>query len=332
MLPYLKEDVVVIPDRKLASTLINKGSYGKPISGGSSELSLLEAAYLLECDRLEVKRSRKGRKASHHDLLASGISSRSRFMEDYLVFRDMRNRGINIQGGGNRTFMSYPRGQGPRKGRADSWIMVFREHDPVTILELLQESMKRTGMRMDLLSAVVDGDWDLTYYQVKGPLFDINGSIDHDILTIKEDHHREIPGGGMLAWEGELVSFARKEGMGSDIHDTLALSSQEANWLTGSGDVEDRSMKDAVYSDLVNRGYLVKTGFKYGSHFRAYSSGSIEEHSDLLVHCVEPDQKFTWEELSRAIRLSHSVKKRMLFAMHEKRTGVRYLEIEWTRP
>ncbi len=332
MLPYLKGDVVVIPDRKLASTLINKGSYGKPSPGGSSELSLLEAAYLLESDRLDVKRSRKGRKASHHDLLSRGISSQSRFMENYLVFRDIRNRGINIQGGGDRTFMSYPRGQGPRKGRADSWIMVFREHDPVTVHGLLQESIKRTGMRMDLISAVVDGDWDLTYYQVKEALSNREMSVEHDTLTIKEEDHREIPGGGMLAWEGELVSFARKEGMGSDIHDTLALSSQEANWLTGAGQVDDRSLKDAVYSDLVDMGYLVKTGFKYGSHFRVYSSGSIDEHSDLLVHCVDHAQKFTWEELSRAIRLSHSVKKRMLFAILEKGEGVRYLEIEWTRP
>jgi len=82
----------------------------------------------------------------------------------------------------------------------------------------------------------------------------------------------------------------------------------------------------------MERGFVVRTGFKYGTHFRVYTSGSIEEHSDILVHLVERDAKISWEALSRAIRLSHSVRKRMLFASIGKRKRVDYLEIRWTRP
>jgi tRNA-intron endonuclease len=58
MLPYLKGDKVIVPDRKMASTLINKGNFGKPMKGGGLELTILEAAYLVGCQRLEVKSSR----------------------------------------------------------------------------------------------------------------------------------------------------------------------------------------------------------------------------------------------------------------------------------
>ena len=105
-----------------ASFGVNKGCFGSPLSGGGSELSLVEAAYLLENDRLKVKRSRKGRDADLPFLLKRGISKDPRFMENYLVFRDIRNRGLIVQGTERNCFVTYPRGKRPSNGKADAWI------------------------------------------------------------------------------------------------------------------------------------------------------------------------------------------------------------------
>ncbi len=333
MLPYIKGDTILVPDRKTASTLINKGCYGKPLSGGVTELSLIEAAYLVESKRLEVKRSKSGKKLDHHELLVRGMASGRRFLENYLVFRDIRNRGMNIQGDGDRTFMVYPRGQGPKNGKADNWIMVFREHDSVDIEELFTEARRREGMRMGLLAAVVDGDFDVTYYSIStsmgpGPL-----PLGNMKIEFTSEEAAEVPGGGLLSFKGPIMKVGSDEGLGTDLNGTLAYSNEESAYLTGvvrNEDVDD--LKDVVYRDLRSRGALVRTGFKYGTHFRVYTSGSIEDHSDLLVHCTDHGKLHTWEGLARAIRLSHSVRKRMVYAFSRTKGEPAYLELNWTRP
>jgi tRNA-intron endonuclease len=59
---------------------------------------------------------------------------------------------------------------------------------------------------------------------------------------------------------------------------------------------------------------VAKTGFKFGSHFRVYKGGGIEGHAPFLVHVVPQGFTSTWTEISRAVRLAHSVRKHMLFS------------------
>jgi tRNA-intron endonuclease len=48
-------------------------------------------------------------------------------------------------------------------------------------------------------------------------------------------------------------------------------------------------------------------------------------HSDLLVHAVAGNASLPMSTISRSVRLSHSVKKKMLFGcVHS--TGIHYLE------
>jgi tRNA-intron endonuclease len=72
--------------------------------------------------------------------------------------------------------------------------------------------------------------------------------------------------------------------------------------------------KMAVYEDMKSRGFIVKTGFKYGSHFRAYDSDPEKSHAKYLVHAVSSGYVSAWPEISRAVRLSHGVRKEILFA------------------
>lgn len=90
----------------------------------------------------------------------------------------------------------------------------------------------------------------------------------------------------------------------------------------------------AAYSDLRERGYVVKTGFKFGAHFRVYERGSVpgEEHSDFMIHAVPEYYEFTMTEFSRIVRLAHSVKKKFWLAVVDNEGDITYYETKRVKP
>jgi tRNA-intron endonuclease len=83
-----------------------------------------------------------------------------------------------------------------------------------------------------------------------------------------------------------------------------------------------------VYEDLREKGLVVKTGFKFGSHFRAYERiESVKRipHSLYLVDFVENGHEFILPDLSRSVRLANSVRKEMVFAYDE--NGIHYFSV-----
>ncbi len=89
-----------------------------------------------------------------------------------------------------------------------------------------------------------------------------------------------------------------------------------------------------TYEDLRERGYIVKTGFKFGAHFRIYKRGDVpgEAHSTYMVHCVPEYYNLTMTELSRIIRLGHSVKKRVWIAVVDNEGDLTYYEARRIKP
>jgi len=96
----------------------------------------------------------------------------------------------------------------------------------------------------------------------------------------------------------------------------------------------DLLLKHATYSDLRSRGYVVKTGLKFGSHFRVYERGEKpgEAHSKFLVHAIPEGAKLTPTELARLVRLAHSVKKKIFWAIVDDEGDITYYSISRERP
>jgi tRNA-intron endonuclease len=97
---------------------------------------------------------------------------------------------------------------------------------------------------------------------------------------------------------------------------------------------EDLFPKYLVFKDLRNRGYIVKTGFKYGSEFRLYERGKSpgNGHSDYLVKVVSEDHEITVSDFSSYVRVAHGVNKKLLFAVVDEENDITYYDVEWTRP
>ncbi|HDI13114.1 MAG: tRNA-intron lyase [Hadesarchaea archaeon] len=94
------------------------------------------------------------------------------------------------------------------------------------------------------------------------------------------------------------------------------------------------TLKYTVYSDLRSRGYIVKTGLKFGAHFRVYDRGERpgEAHSKFLVHAVPEGIKLTPTEIARAVRLAHSVRKKILWAVVDDEGDITYYSLTRERP
>ncbi len=90
---------------------------------------------------------------------------------------------------------------------------------------------------------------------------------------------------------------------------------------------ENFDLKFLVYKDLRDRGYVVKTALKYGSHFRVYRKG-MEEHADWLVWVVSENQKLFPNDITSRVRVAHGVRKKMIMAVVDEDNDVVYYQIE----
>jgi len=97
---------------------------------------------------------------------------------------------------------------------------------------------------------------------------------------------------------------------------------------------KDFSRKYWVYRDLKDRGFCVKTGFKFGSHYRVYSRGDKpgKGHAVWLVHAIPEEYVAEFSVVSRAIRLAQNVRKKMIYAVVDKEGDVTYYKFERITP
>lgn len=102
---------------------------------------------------------------------------------------------------------------------------------------------------------------------------------------------------------------------------------------------EEFDHKYTVYSDLRERGFIVKSGFKFGSHFRVYPRGvnpytegdkRERQHTKYLVHAVPENYTMSFQEMSRAARLAQNVRATMLWGVVDTENDVTYYEVERT--
>lgn len=95
-----------------------------------------------------------------------------------------------------------------------------------------------------------------------------------------------------------------------------------------------------VYEELRERGLLVRTGFKFGCDFRVYDRGvqlrkgpkSQKEHTKWIVFAVPEDYTCSFQELSRAVRLAHNIRAKMLWAIVDNENDITYYQVTRHKP
>jgi tRNA-intron endonuclease len=191
-------------------------------------------------------------------------------------------------------------------------------------------------------------------------------------MTIKGGWEGELLENRVIIWSKEAIQLYEDSGYGKpqpeENPDRLELELVEAAYLVEKGKLkilakpEGKKKKKAidfkelleigsknvnqfhpqyvVYRDLRERGYLVKTGYIFGSHFRVYERGvklksgpkAPHEHTKFVVHCVPEEAAFSLPEMSRAVRLAHNIRATFVWAVVDRENKVTFYEIKRLTP
>lgn len=337
----------VVAGKNAIEELYKKGFHGRP-KNNKLELTLIEAAYLLYREKLEISES--GKELAFRDFFKKAATIEPAFELKYIVYKDLKERGYYVQPSAV-DFRVYPRGSNPGSGPAKILVYVQSERVPLKVKELLQSLKTAENMRKQLVLAVVDEESDITYYEVKSsklhggmektyPELTADATFLEDRIVIWEKSASEtLFNNGFFGkpLDQERLQLSLVEGGYLLDEGVLKIHSMESDEIPGiddfiekaSGIEKDFSLKFAAYSDLRSLGFVPKTGFKFGTHFRVYKKvKSLEKlpHSEFLIHAIPNNYEFSLPVMSRAIRLSNSVHKRMIFAV-EKAEQINYIDI-----
>lgn len=148
--------------------LYNQSRYGTILENGKLQLSLLEALYLIEKNKLEVLDS-KNKLIDFEHFLKRATKLETNFWIRYCVFKDMRNRGYIIKTAlkFGADFRVYDRGIKPGEDHARWIIYPVHEGSSLTWYEFAAKNRVAHSTKKRLMMGIVDDEGDVTYYEIK---------------------------------------------------------------------------------------------------------------------------------------------------------------------
>ncbi len=263
--------------------ILAKGHFGE-IKGNILYLQPEEVLYLVDVRNAELK---KDGRALDFNEAARAFGIKGKMLARYLTYKDWRDRGLVIKG--------------PEFLKRESTKTPIKRYPPGTL------KMKP--------------------YKLEGVFYP------EDLTTIvsSREDAREIY---LQHWFGQYGTY-KVSNRGSlnklDVYETIFLLDNGNLKVSNFTRAEifahaAKRRKDFpklydVYADWRSKGYVVKTGFKFGTHFRIYFPGARPDnneewsHSKHVVHVFPRDVKLLISEWARAIRVAHSVRKTFILAI-----------------
>ena len=275
-----------VVDQSTKDTLRN-GHFGI-IENGMLLLTPEEALYLMDVRHARCITA-NGITEMKFNMVASEFSKSKKFMARYFTYKDWRDRGLIIKEVKNQKDSSKYQMQ-VKKYRSGQFSLkginisgVFFPADMTTVID-----DENNG------KAIYEQYWFGQYgtYKVKG-----HGALNK--LDIYETIF--LIDNGVL----RISNFSKK-----NISETAKRRRPDFQKLYD------------VYADWRGKGYVIKTGFKFGTHFRLYFPGAQPVkpdgswiHSMHVIHVFPRDMKLLISEWARVIRVAHSVRKTFILAI-----------------
>lgn len=344
------DDRVLVEDEKEGNTLYNKGYFGAPLSGGGLELTLTEALYLLEADRMDIF-DVSGEQAYKEEIMEKLLDDDKGMAIKYPLYRDMRMRGYVLKEATSPAhYRVFPRGGGPSKTPSLYWLVAKAETDKFSISDIEKISLRVEQLKKSLLIGLVDEEVDLTYYKIS--TIDLKGK---GYKIPNEPAYKAFVAGNRGFVKGDLDELHNKGFYGRDMGKELQISLLEALYLKEEGVLnifngfngkemdtdslrehaeniqKDFNLRYSIYRDLRSKSLIPKTGFKYGTVFRCYIGSPEDFHAQYMIQPVKKDFECSWYDISRSVRVAHSVRKTFIFA-RDKDDGKTYIKIERQTP
>ncbi len=164
----IKGKVIIEKEFSKAQSLNNRSCFGE-IKGGNSprlELSLFEALYLLEDEKISIKKNNK--KVSINSLINEAEKTQDDFYSKYCVFKDLRTRGYILKTAlkFGADFRVYDKGVRPGKKHARWLLYCANENEKMTWKQFSAMNRVSHSTKKALLVGIVDSEGDVTYYEI----------------------------------------------------------------------------------------------------------------------------------------------------------------------
>lgn len=276
-----KEKKLFVKDPSSIGSLSN-GFYGK-LENGIIFLNPIEALYLLDMRNAICFDLDSNKEVSFSEL--ANIFYEKKQHSKYFSYCAWRERGLIVKDLNSITLKNYKKSspikyEGKKTGfKLFDCSVYFSKDDLVSILDDKEKGQK-------IYSSYWFGQAGLYKAEHKGLItkFDIFETIflaKHCKIKIKNYSLEEI------------FQFARKK-------------------------IKDFDRIYEVYEDWRLNGFILKTGFKFGAHFRIYfpkNENNTFEHSKHVLEVFSRTNKQIIYKWARGIRLAHSVKKTFVLAI-----------------
>jgi len=156
---------MVVTGGEDAKNLHEQSHFGEFTKEGKIQLSLVEALYLLEKGKIEVK----GKKRLKFDELVKLAQENEKgFWVRFCIFRDIRDKGYIIKTAlkFGAPFRIYERGVKPGEDHAKWIVYPVHERETLTWYEFAAKNRVAHSTKKRLLIGIVDDEGDVTYYEV----------------------------------------------------------------------------------------------------------------------------------------------------------------------
>ncbi len=275
----------IVADDQSTKDILKNGFIGREAKG-RLDLAVEEALYLIDVRNANCTCS--GKPITFNEIAAKFWSSK-KFTARYFTYKDWRDRGLIIKN--------------PKIKYAEPGKIAAKAY-PEATLQLPARKLRGIFFKTDLITIIDDNEGGKELYE--------------------------------KAWIGQYGSYkAADRGQLNklDIYETLFLIEHGILTVENIGKMELVDVATArradfpklyeVYKDWREKGYVIKTGFKFGTHFRVYFPGAkpINNgdkswiHSKHVIHVFPKESKLLISEWARVIRVAHSVRKTFILAV-----------------
>ncbi|NQU98317.1 tRNA-intron lyase [Candidatus Woesearchaeota archaeon] len=159
---------VIIESSEEAQTVYNNGIYGTLLEDKKLQLSLQEALFLMEKQKISIFDSRN-KTFTFERFVKRATNIEPTFWIRYGVYKDMRSRGYIVKTAlkFGADFRVYDRGIKPGEDHARWVVYPVHEGSTLTWYDFAAKNRVAHSTKKRLMMGVVDDEGDVTYWEIK---------------------------------------------------------------------------------------------------------------------------------------------------------------------
>ncbi len=210
------------------------------------------------------------------------------------------------------------------------WFWTFDELNWDDITEWAS-AVQSSGYSSDIY--VIDDEMEVTMYRISFVEPTGNQKIWNDLKDIEKKYIEDLWNSRVKTESGIYLKSTEKwplPSIGVEHLSGINLRFEESRWLENMIKNDEHSDEIKLFDNLVNRGLILRPGFKFGSKWRVYDDEVSLSHAPWLIQ-TKFEVARTWENVCLSVRLAEGVHKKWVYALNNG-TSWKFVQLERWSP